>query len=66
MTNALFLLLSAAVLSSSLAILLAALERLWFANTLAVAAAACGVSAFALTAVWTVRRARQLRAEGRR
>ena len=66
MTNALFLLLSAAVLSSSLAILLAALERLWLADALAVTAAACGLSAFALMAVWTVRRARQLRPEGRR
>jgi hypothetical protein len=66
MTSALFVLLSAAVLSSSLAILLAALDRLWLADALAVTAAACGFSAFALMAAWTVYRARHPRPEGRR
>jgi hypothetical protein len=66
MTSALFVLLSAAVLSSSLAILLAALERPWLADAMVVTAAACGLSAFALMAAWTVRRARHPRPEARR
>jgi hypothetical protein len=66
MNNGLLVLLSTAVLSSGLAILLAALEQSWLAQALAVVAAMCGLTAFALVAVWTVRRARRLGPEGRR
>ena len=65
MSNGLLVLLSAAILGSSLAILFAALERLWLAEVLAAAAVGCGLSAFALVTVWTIGRARRLRLEGR-
>jgi hypothetical protein len=65
MNNGLLVLLSTAVLGSGLAILLAALEQFWLAQALALVAAMCGLTAFALVAVWTVRRAR-LGPEGRR
>ena len=59
MTTALLVLLAVAALSASLALLMARLGVALLADTLAVTAALCGVSAFGLVAVYTVRRARR-------
>jgi hypothetical protein len=60
MTNALLVLLTVAALCASLALLVAHLGLAMVADALAVAAALCGLAAFASVAVFTVRRARRL------
>ena len=60
MTSALLVLLSLAALSASLALMVANLGLARLADALAVTAALCGVAAFTLVAVFTLRRARQL------
>ena len=60
MTSALFVLLSVAALCASSALLMARLGLALVADALAVAAALCGLAAFASVAVFTVRRARRL------
>ena len=60
MTTALLLLLTVAALSASLALLAAQLGWALLADTLAITAASCGLAAFAVVAVFTVRQARRL------
>jgi hypothetical protein len=60
MTSTLLVLLSVAALCASLALLVAHLGLARVADALAVTAALCGLAAFALVAVFTVRRARRL------
>jgi hypothetical protein len=59
MTSALLVLLSVAALCASLALLAADLGLPVIADALAISAALCGLSAFALVAAFTVRRARR-------
>jgi hypothetical protein len=60
MTSVLLVLLTVAALGASFALLVAYLGLPWLADTLAFTAAGCGLAAFGLVAVYTVRRARQL------
>jgi hypothetical protein len=66
MTNWLLGLITAAALSSSFALLFAALQWPWLADVAATTAAVCGVTSFTVVALWTVRRARAFRPEDRR
>jgi hypothetical protein len=59
MTSALLVILSVAALCASLALLAAHLGLRVIADALAISAALCGFSAFALMAAFTLRRARR-------
>jgi uncharacterized membrane protein YhaH (DUF805 family) len=65
MTSILLVLLSLAALGASLALLAASLGLPLLADALVAASALCGLGAFVLVAVFTVRRARQLGKEAR-
>jgi hypothetical protein len=60
MTSALLVLLGVAALAASLALTMASLGAARLADTLAVAAVLCGLTAFVLVAAHSVQRARQL------
>jgi hypothetical protein len=60
MTSVLLVLLTVAALGASLALLTAHLGLPWLADALAFTAAGCGLAAFGLVAVHTVRSARRL------